>query len=291
MPGPRIWNEQLIRYAGYATDDGSIVGDPRYVDFTDAAAQARLARWSRQPLRRAAAGDLDGGRRRRCSPRSPGDAVLEVPLRIPTYPWFEQLGLRWHAVPAISTCAWRSAGSAIRAAPFNGWYMGTEIGARNLADTDRYDLLPVIARRMGLDTANDRSLWRDHALVELNMAVLHSFEQAGVTMTDHHTESRHFLTHLEREEKAGRVCPADWTWIVPPMSRKGQSPWTVRQSPVTQSTSKQYARTSDPLRVLAYHMSASATHWLWFAAMSTTLKFDSMLPHSALQSPVRRRLR
>ena len=28
------------------------------------------------------------------------------------------------------------------AAPFNGWYMGTEIGARNLADTDRYDQLP-----------------------------------------------------------------------------------------------------------------------------------------------------
>lgn len=78
--------------------------------------------------------------------------------------------------------------------------------------------MPVIAQRMGLDTESDRSLWRDYALVELNMAVLHSFERAGVTMTDHHTESRHFLMHLEREEKEGRVCPADWTWIVPPMS-------------------------------------------------------------------------
>ena len=54
------------------------------------------------------------------------------------------------------------------AAPFNGWYMGTEIGARNLADHDRYNQLPEIAARMGLDTARDRSLWRDQALVELN---------------------------------------------------------------------------------------------------------------------------
>jgi len=40
----------------------------------------------------------------------------------------------------------------------------------------------------------------------------------GVRNTDHHTESRLFLTHLEREERAGRSTPADWSWIVPPMS-------------------------------------------------------------------------
>jgi nitric-oxide synthase len=112
----------------------------------------------------------------------------------------------------------RIGGIDYSAAPFNGWYMGTEIGARNLADTDRYDLLPYIGKRMGLDTSSERTLWRDRALVELNRAVLHSFEQAGVTITDHHTESERFLTHLAREEAAGRSCPADWSWIVPPMS-------------------------------------------------------------------------
>jgi len=104
------------------------------------------------------------------------------------------------------------------AAPFNGWYLGTEIGARNLADTNRYDLLPEIARRMGLDTSSDRTMWKDRALVELNVAVLHSFDRAGVTLADHHTESERFLTHLAREEAAGRTCPADWSWIVPPVS-------------------------------------------------------------------------
>jgi len=102
------------------------------------------------------------------------------------------------------------------AAPFNGWYMGTEIGSRNLGDTGRYDQLPVVARRMGLDTSDDRTLWKDKALTELNLAVLHSFTEDGVAITDHHTESARFLTHLEREERHGRACPADWTWIVPP---------------------------------------------------------------------------
>ena len=112
----------------------------------------------------------------------------------------------------------RIGGITYPAAPFNGWYLGTEIGARNLADADRYDLLPVIAARMGLDTSARRTLWRDRALVELMTAVQHSFDRSGVTMADHHTESERFLQHVAREEEAGRRCPAEWSWIVPPVS-------------------------------------------------------------------------
>lgn len=100
-------------------------------------------------------------------------------------------------------------GICYAAAPFIGWYMGTEIGTRNLADTDRYDLLPRIAEQLGLDTTSDRSLWKDRGLVELNRAVLHSFDRAGVTVTDHHTESRRFLAHLDREQRRGRGVGAD----------------------------------------------------------------------------------
>src|SRR5207248_46258 len=131
---------------------------------------------------------------------------------------FAELGLRWHAVPAIANMRLTIGGVHYPLAPFNGWYMGTEIGARSLADQDRYDLLPVLAGRLGLDTSSEATLWRDRALVELNRAVLWSYEQAGVRITDHHTESRRFITHLEREERAGRPTPADWTWIVPPVS-------------------------------------------------------------------------
>ena len=52
-------------------------------------------------------------------------------------------------MPAISNMPLSIGGVTYPAAPFNGWYLGTEIGARNLADAQRYDLLPVVARRDG----------------------------------------------------------------------------------------------------------------------------------------------
>ncbi|QFU88963.1 Nitric oxide synthase oxygenase [Amycolatopsis sp. YIM 10] len=213
--GPRIWNEQLIRYAAYRRSDDSVLGDPRNLAFTDL---ARRLGWCPPPERgpfdllpliiEANEGELHWF-------TLPADAVLEVPLSHPDLPWFAGLGLRWHAVPAISCMPLEIGGVRYPAAPFNGWYMGTEVGARNLADSGRYDLVPLIARRMGL---RSDALWRDRALVELMVAVHHSFEAAGVTIADHHTEARRFLTHLEREEEAGRMCRADWSWIVPPLS-------------------------------------------------------------------------
>nr|WP_255569994.1 nitric oxide synthase oxygenase [Amycolatopsis sp. FDAARGOS 1241] len=35
-PGPRIHNDQLIRYAGYRLEDGPVLGDPQYAGFTEA---------------------------------------------------------------------------------------------------------------------------------------------------------------------------------------------------------------------------------------------------------------
>jgi nitric-oxide synthase len=75
-----------------------------------------------------------------------------------------------------------------------------------------------VAQQLGLDTSSESTLWRDRALVEINVAVLHSFNAAEVKITDHHTESRRFLMHLAKEESRGRIVPADWSWIVPPIS-------------------------------------------------------------------------
>jgi nitric-oxide synthase len=214
-PGPRIWNDQLIRYAGYRRPDGTVLGDPRYAGFTEAVTRRGWhgagTAFDVLPLVVSA----DGTTR---LTELPVDAAVEVPLSHPDHDWFLGLGLRWHVVPAISSMRLSIGGISYPAAPFNGWYMGTEIGARNLADTDRYDVLPLVAAKLGLDTSSDRTLWRDTALVEVNRAVLHSFELAGVTVSDHHTETSRFLKHLAKEEKAGRACPADWSWIVPPMS-------------------------------------------------------------------------
>ncbi|MFC7616053.1 nitric oxide synthase oxygenase [Actinokineospora soli] len=240
-PGPRIWNEQLIRYAGHRVD-GGVLGDPRYAAFTDA---VRTLGWT--PPAEPGAFDVlplvvstpdDPAHLRTL----PADAVLEVPLSHPDHPWFADLGLRWHAVPAISSMRLSIGGVDYPAAPFNGWYMGTEIGARNLADTDRYDMLPAVAAELGLDTTSTTSLWRDRALVELNVAVLHSFAKAGATISDHHTESERFLKHIAKEERAGRRCPADWSWIVP------RSPAASPRSSTATTTPTTCARSSSPTR-------------------------------------------
>jgi nitric-oxide synthase len=206
-PAPRLLGEQLVRYAD----------DPRSAQRT---ALAKELGWK--------GGDgafevlplmvqTDPGRPPELY-EVPEDAVLEVPLTHPRHPGFAALGLRWYAVPAVSDMSLEIGGITYPAAPFNGWYMGTEIGSRNLGDTDRYNLLPTVAALFGLDTGSERTLWRDRALVELNLAVLHSFEQAGVTIADHHTESTRFLAHIERETRHGRRVPTDWSWIVPPLS-------------------------------------------------------------------------
>lgn len=31
----RVWNQQLIAYAGYKNEDGSVTGDPAFVEFTE----------------------------------------------------------------------------------------------------------------------------------------------------------------------------------------------------------------------------------------------------------------
>lgn len=212
----RIWNKQLIRYAGYVNDDGNCIGDPAQISFTR---QCMQRGWKGtggafDVLPWLIAG-ADGVPVLHDTPRS---LVLEVGLSHPDHPWFESLGLRWHAVPFISDMVLEIGGILYPAAPFNGWYMSTEVGARNLGDTDRYNLLPIIAARIGMDIKDRKILWRDRALVVLTEAVLHSFDRDGVILTDHHAASEQFLKFIRNEEMEGRQVKADWAWIVPPMS-------------------------------------------------------------------------
>jgi nitric-oxide synthase len=216
--GPVIHNYQLIRYAGYRQSDGAVLGDPAEVGFT---ARVMAAGW--KPPAQCSAFDVlplvietpEEGERLFIIPQ---DAVLEVPIIHPTFAWFEELGLKWHALPAVSNMALEAGGVRYPAAPFSGYYMETEIAARNFGDAERYNLLPVVADRMDPAMRSRDPFWRDRALVELCAAVLYSFRQAGVTMVDHHAASRQFMEHLAEEKAQGRVVPGDWSWLVPPVS-------------------------------------------------------------------------
>ena len=60
------------------------------------------------------------------------------------YDWFAELGLRWYALPAVSGMVFDCGGLQFTAIPFNGWYMTTEIGTRDLGDPHRYNKLEVL---------------------------------------------------------------------------------------------------------------------------------------------------
>jgi len=211
----RIWNSQLIGYAGYRDKEtGKIRGDPINADLTEICQrlgwQGKGGEFDILPLVLSA----NGG-----PPEMfplPEELVLRVKLKHPKFDWFQELGLEWYALPAVSSMMLDVGGLQFTACPFSGWYMVTEIGTRDLADTNRYNKLELVAQRMGLNTRTNMSLWKDLAANELNLAVLDSFQRAGVTIVDHHTASETFMTHLANEQRLRGGCPADWVWLVPP---------------------------------------------------------------------------
>ena len=147
---------------------------------------------------------------------APRDRIREVQIEHPSIPAIAEMQLRWYAVPMINNMILTIGGIDYPCAPFNGHYMCTEIASRDLADKQRYNLLPDVAQALGLDMRDP--VWRDTALTELNRAVYHSYRKAGVTMIDHHTASNQFMTFHRREQLAGRRVAADWQWIVPPQA-------------------------------------------------------------------------
>uniref|UniRef100_A0A8C6ZR31 nitric-oxide synthase (NADPH) n=1 Tax=Nothoprocta perdicaria TaxID=30464 RepID=A0A8C6ZR31_NOTPE len=212
----RIWNAQLIRYAGYKQPDGTVLGDPANAELTEICIQqgwkAPYGRFDILPLLLQANGN---------DPELfeiPPELVLEVPIRHPKFEWFKDLGLKWYGLPAVSNMLLEIGGLEFSACPFSGWYMGTEIGVRDYCDNSRYNILEQVAKKMNLDMRKTSSLWKDQALVEINIAVLYSFQSDKVTIVDHHSATESFIKHMENEYRCRGGCPADWVWIVPPMS-------------------------------------------------------------------------
>lgn len=211
----RIWNYQLIRYAGYETDDG-IVGDP---DERALTAYCQSRGWEGEETRFDVLPHVI-----QIDDREPElfdvpeSVVGRVPITHPDYDWVADLDLEWYDVPAVSSMCLEIGGIQYTAAPFSGWYVAPEISARNFADEDRYDLLPTVGERMGLDTDRPASLWKDEVIVELTRAVLHSYEEAGVKIVDHHTVAEEFELFEQQEEAAGREVAGDWSWLIPPIS-------------------------------------------------------------------------
>ncbi|PYZ92327.1 nitric oxide synthase [Salipaludibacillus keqinensis] len=211
----RIINHQIIRYAGYNFNN-EIIGDPDSIPFTKLCQslgwQGEGSHFDLLPL----VIQLNDGELVWRSLQEKD--VLQVDISHPELPDMNDLGLKWYAVPIISDMLLEIGGIRYPAAPFNGWYMGTEIGARNFADESRYNCLLAVAETMELDTSKASTLWKDRALVELNRAVLYSFQKVGVSIVDHHTAAEQFKKFEKNEQVANRELTGTWSWLIPPVS-------------------------------------------------------------------------
>jgi len=219
---PRIRNAQMVAYAGYRAADGSLIGDGGTTELTELARSCGWSPGTEGPfdllplILESADGTLDA------YPVPPGLAD-EVPIEHPTIAGLSELGLKWYGMPTISNMAMSIGGITYPTAPFTGWYMAPELSARDFTDPHRYDMLPAIAEALGLDTSDQRSLWKDRAIVELTTAVLHSYDRAGMRIDDHHAASTRFTNWVAAERRKGREVDVEWAWMISPLAASSTS--------------------------------------------------------------------
>ena len=220
----RLWSTQYLRYACYEQADGLILGDPMNRELTKVAmklgwnkSEQERTQWDLLPIIV------------QCNPNvSPSWYDLPQDLRPQVFlshpdPKYDEaiksLGLRWVAQPFVSDKAIEIGGIVYRCVPFSGWFMQTEVG-RNLCDLQRYNFIPKLAALLNLDitAAANSQLNIDRLYLEINTAVIHSFERAKVAIVDHHTAAAGFMIFMKQEVKERGNTPGDWIWLVPPLS-------------------------------------------------------------------------
>ena len=212
----KIWNAQLIGYAGYKEKNGTIIGDPKNINFTKHCLKLgwrpKKTEFDILPIVIKIGSNPPEFR------EIPKNIIKIIKISHPKFPKFKNLNLQWYSTPIISNMTLEIGGLEFHAAPFNGWYMLTEIGARNLSDENRYNKLQEVAKVIGEKDFERGSLWKDKSLIELNYAILYSFKRDGVKIIDHHSASKQFLKFLSQEKDQERKVNAEWSWIIPPLS-------------------------------------------------------------------------
>ncbi|GHP15262.1 nitric oxide synthase-like protein [Collybia sordida] len=243
--GPLIWNEQILSFAAYETENGSFMGDPRNAQLTKDIIELGWV----PP-----------------QPRSPWDilpvvvmaeddepVLVELPMNLrklveirhPKYDdAFWRLDLKWVAFPAPSKFGFDIGGIQYTATPFMGWFLDTEIGIHSLANPYRYHVLPEIVNVLYLDNpssepANDFKALPKHeqlamlsrAQTELNYAIYHSFFQDGITISDTLSSSKKWASYNDDfEKKNGYRLSSDTYWLTPsegpmiPVWQRGSTP-------------------------------------------------------------------
>ena len=119
-----IWNNQILAFAGYEAEDGSILGDPMSKELTKAIIElgwkppVPRSKWDLLPIVTMADGDVP------VIAELPNDLRKVVEIRHPQYgKEFERLDLKWVAFPALTRLGFDIGGVQYTATPFIGWYV------------------------------------------------------------------------------------------------------------------------------------------------------------------------
>lgn len=117
-----IWNNQILAFAGYELEDGSVLGDPSSRELTKAIIELGWtppqprSRWDLLPMVTMADEDVP------VIAELPPDLRKVVEIRHPQYGReFEELDLKWVAFPALSRLGFDVGGVQYTATPFIGW--------------------------------------------------------------------------------------------------------------------------------------------------------------------------
>lgn len=261
--GARVWNDQLLRFAAYRQPDGKIIGDPVNLEFTRMLTRrfgwtGRQTPFDLLPLVV------------QLSPESPPE-LFEMPASLPLvsiwhpdHPCVGALGLKWYAVPAVSSFELDVGGVVFTAVPFSGWYADVEI-VRDLGDPDRYNALPKIVE--ALHKTTNSPIARDAAQVVLNEAVLYSFAHAKMTVVDHHTLIDGFYSWYQQELRDRGFATGNWKWIIPPTAAASTSQAYVGLKSMTEYTLKPGYFPGPGFRAYERASFASTTVAPWLAVL------------------------
>ena len=236
-PGIRVWNNVLLGFAGFVKDNGEVIGDPKNVYMTDLALSLgwlpKREKFEMLPL------IITDTHQNTELFEFPDDIKgYTVEISHPTEPEITKLGLKWYAIPSVSSMMLEAGGIQYTCCQIAGFFQDTEISVMNLLAESRYNLLEPIGRALKLDVSKNSTYWKCTVATELTKAVYDSFSLAHVSMTDHLTLAQNFHSFMKEEIRTRGGCPADWIWVVPPMS-SGLVP-TFHQEMIRYSLSPSY---------------------------------------------------
>ncbi|KAF9462530.1 nitric oxide synthase [Collybia nuda] len=268
--GPMIWNDRILSFAAYETEDGTILGDPENTQLTKDIMELGWAppqpksRWDVLPVVVMAKDEEP------IFVELPPNLRRLVKIRHPRYEAaFEKLDLKWVAFPAFSRLGFDIGGVQYTAAPFIGWFMDTEIGDRGLADPLRYNVLPDLVKALYFNNpisepANafehlpkyEQLVMLSRAQIELNYAIYYSFLQDGIRISDTLSALKKWIRYNDEfEKKNGYFLPSDPYWL--PSSQSSVVPaWHFEGGPGYQSKPLICRGVQDPVTVWRTEKSA-----------------------------------